>query len=154
MSKDTEYFVAKSFYLAIAHRLQHHRGKCKNIHGHNYKVEICFQRKAEHTSNEDGMVIDFGDVKERIVSHFMESFDHCLFLEYDDPLVDVFDHLDFNQNRPMKRHIMTTAPTAENMAHMFLVMANNVLEKHGHNNVTATLVTVWETDTSRAAAAL
>lgn len=144
-----EYTAYKSFSLAIAHRLQNHEGKCKNIHGHNYKVEIAFQRKAEHTLNDDGMVIDFGTIKQHVVSAFMYCYDHALFLERTDPyntklyapVHDVINIVD-----------MDVPPTAENMACMFLNFANRQLAAWGYDNVVATSVTIWETETSRVTA--
>lgn len=148
--RDVEYTVGKTFDLAIAHRLQNHPGKCKNIHGHNYKIELHFQRKAVHTLNDDGMVLDFGSIKETIVSNFMEHYDHCLFLEQNDPLLPVIEAWSEEQ----KITVMSVPPTAENMAHMFLVVANNVLDGRGLIGVSVTSVCVWETETSYAIAQL
>ena len=56
--------------IACSHRLVHHNGKCNNLHGHNYFVEVDITTKTLiNGGSSDGMVVDFGDVK-RIIDHF------------------------------------------------------------------------------------
>jgi 6-pyruvoyltetrahydropterin/6-carboxytetrahydropterin synthase len=46
--------------FAAAHHLRNFRGKCENLHGHNWKVEVVIRgRKLE----ESGVLVDFGEVK-------------------------------------------------------------------------------------------
>lgn len=66
--------------FAAAHRLNEYQGKCHNIHGHNYAVDITISGPV----NSVGMVIDWGDVKP-----FIDIYDHAIILEYNDPIADV-----------------------------------------------------------------
>lgn len=70
------YRVEKTFKVPVGHRLSHHRGLCKNIHGHNLKIKISISaRKLDY----NGMVIDFSDIK-KIINPILDEFDHaCLF---------------------------------------------------------------------------
>lgn len=66
------YKVCKTFKVPIGHRLSKHKGLCKNIHGHNLKLEI---QLTAHTLNFNDMVIDFADLK-KIVAEYLEKYDH------------------------------------------------------------------------------
>jgi len=74
-----------------AHRLRHYKGKCKNIHGHSYKVEVIVSGKKLI----NGMVMDFGDIKEELRK-----------------TINKFDHKLLNQLPEFRRK----NPTAENIA--------------------------------------
>jgi len=53
-----EVMIERNF--SSAHQLRGYKGKCENLHGHNYKIEI-FARGSE--LNNIGLLIDFGDLK-------------------------------------------------------------------------------------------
>ncbi|EPF11042.1 queuosine biosynthesis protein QueD [Bacillus cereus BAG1O-3] len=52
--------VSKEFTFDAAHHLHYYEGKCKNLHGHTYKVVFGISGYV----NEIGLAIDFGDIKE------------------------------------------------------------------------------------------
>jgi 6-pyruvoyltetrahydropterin/6-carboxytetrahydropterin synthase len=64
--------VRKTFTIAGAHFLPEHPGKCREVHGHNWKVTVVCRQK-ELTP--EGMVMDFGDIKR----HVMDKLDHKTF---------------------------------------------------------------------------
>ncbi len=64
--------VAKEFVFDSAHKLKWHKGKCKNLHGHTYKLQILVEGKL----NKQGIVIDFGDMKKIIKREVIEKLDH------------------------------------------------------------------------------
>ena len=57
--------------FSAAHFLRHYEGKCKRLHGHNYKVEVYLVSE----KLENGMVADFNELK-NIVEETLEEFDH------------------------------------------------------------------------------
>jgi len=65
------------FSFAAAHQLPNHLGKCKNLHGHTWKLEVCFYGRV----NEDGMVIDFGLLKDLVNKTVIDLLDHSLLNE-------------------------------------------------------------------------
>lgn len=65
--------VTKKFTFDAAHRLPNYRGKCYNLHGHRYEMEITVRGKIDPSS---GMVIDFGEVKEVVDNCLMPYLDH------------------------------------------------------------------------------
>jgi len=64
--------VVKQFTFDAAHYLPEHPGKCRNLHGHTYKLEVGVEGFVDLKT---GMVIDFGDLKE-FVNPIVEKLDH------------------------------------------------------------------------------
>lgn len=62
------YTVIKTLTISAAHFLPRHEGKCKRLHGHNWKV-TAHCRSPELNAN--GMVVDFGRIKRTC-----ETLDH------------------------------------------------------------------------------
>ena len=58
--------------FSAAHNLRNYRGKCENLHGHNWKVEAIF---AHESLDKDGMAVDFKDAKS-LLKEVLEEFDH------------------------------------------------------------------------------
>jgi len=65
--------------FAAAHQLKMVSKKCENLHGHNWKVEVCVQGS---TLTEAGVLIDFGELK-KYVSEIIERLDHKFLNELD-----------------------------------------------------------------------
>ncbi len=76
-----------------AHNLRNYKGKCENLHGHTWKVEVFI--KGDKLSSE-GFLCDFIDVK--------SALKNCL---------DKYDHQYLNELPPFDK----INPTAENLAH-------------------------------------
>jgi len=113
-----------------AHRLLQHKGKCYNLHGHRWQVEIEVLGKPDPRT---GMVIDFGDIKKYI----RDVFDHTCILNKMDPLVSVLlEETDVV--------IMDEEPTAENIALKILRDLKNLY------GIEVTKVRVWENDSNMA----
>jgi len=68
--KDNEISISKEVILECAHKLPNHKGKCKNLHGHSYKVVLTFKAEPD---KETGMVMDFSDVPTKLLE---EKYDH------------------------------------------------------------------------------
>ena len=67
--------LCSSFDFDAAHRLVGYKGKCKNIHGHMWKVELEIEGK-ESQLDEIGILMDF-----TIAKGLKETFDHKLILK-------------------------------------------------------------------------
>lgn len=64
-----------------AHFLSGYDGKCANIHGHRWKIEVTAAEEELQTAGQcRGMVIDFGDLK-KAVKNIADSFDHAFIYE-------------------------------------------------------------------------
>jgi 6-pyruvoyltetrahydropterin/6-carboxytetrahydropterin synthase len=66
-------------HFSAAHQLRMVADKCENLHGHNWKVEVCV--KGEQL-NDAGILMDFGDIK-RHVADIMKALDHKFLNELD-----------------------------------------------------------------------
>ena len=65
--------------FSAAHNLRNYRGKCENLHGHNWKVEAVFAYKS---LDKDGMAVDFKEVKS-LLKTILEKLDHSYLNEAD-----------------------------------------------------------------------
>lgn len=71
--------VTKEFYFETAHALYGYDGKCKNIHGHSYKLSVTILGVPIQDENnpKNGMVLDFGDLKRIVKAEVIDIFDHA-----------------------------------------------------------------------------
>jgi 6-pyruvoyltetrahydropterin/6-carboxytetrahydropterin synthase len=74
--------ITKEFKFESAHALLGYDGPCKNIHGHSYKMAVTLIGKPinDETSPKNGMVMDFGDLKQIVNESIVKPFDHALVL--------------------------------------------------------------------------
>ena len=110
-------FVDDSF--ASAHRLDFHQGKCRNLHGHNWRVTLCV---GAETLDPNGMVMDFSDLR----SALKEA---C----------DKLDHRFVNEVEPFDKQ----PPTAENISKWFF---DGLRARIDDDRVRVVSVRVGETD--------
>ncbi len=109
-------------HFAAAHQLKMVAEKCENLHGHNWKIEICVRGKK---LNKAGVLIDFGELKS-YVSKIMDALDHKFLNE-----LDPFDD--------------STPPSSENVAKY---IADQLRELLGATGLTVSSVTAWESENS------
>ena len=64
--------VTKIFSFDSAHQLHGHSGKCANLHGHTYRLEVT----VEGPVNGEGMVVDFYDLKQIVEERVIRKLDH------------------------------------------------------------------------------
>ena len=75
------YILKTSAAFDSAHFLSGYNGKCANLHGHHWVIEVEAGADSLQRSGEKrGMVIDFGDLK-KAVRALADSFDHALIYE-------------------------------------------------------------------------
>lgn len=65
--------VTKVFTFDSAHNLKEYKGKCERLHGHTYRLEVTVKGKKD----EEGMVIDFSDLKTIVKSKIIDKLDHA-----------------------------------------------------------------------------
>ena len=58
--------------FAAAHNLRNFRGRCENLHGHNWKIEVVLRGKV---LNESGVLVDFAEVKQ-VTRELLKEIDH------------------------------------------------------------------------------
>jgi 6-pyruvoyltetrahydropterin/6-carboxytetrahydropterin synthase len=115
--------ATKQFKAEISHRLvSSYSKKCQSIHGHSYIFEVALE--SEYL-NEDGMVMDFGELKNKL-SHLFEAWDHSFMFYSEDILADHYKAM--LRLLPLRMVEIDYNPTAENMAyHIFRACVDNGL---------------------------
>jgi len=70
--------ITKQFNFETGHALYGYDGKCKNVHGHSYKLSVTVIGKpiSDSTQVKYGMVIDFTDLKKIVKEEIVDVFDH------------------------------------------------------------------------------
>jgi len=116
-----ELMVETSF--AAAHQLRGYKGKCEQMHGHNWKVQV---HVVAEKLNEIDLAIDFHDLK-RLLNEVITPLDHSF-------LNDIFPFTEKN-------------PSSENIAKWIYDSLN---KKMPDEHVQVSAVTVWESDTASA----
>ena len=61
------------FHFAAAHRLPRYRGKCFNMHGHNYKLTVTLYGEPDPYT---GILVDFGDLETTVKELVLDQCDH------------------------------------------------------------------------------
>ncbi len=115
--------ITKEFDFEMAHALDFHNGKCKNIHGHSYKLSVTLLGAPKQDSSSDsGMVMDFKDLKSIINELIIDELDHALMLQENSPYLAVTS----SANTPK---LVTTSyqPTCENMLLDFASRITNAI---------------------------
>ena len=70
--------IVKKFEFCYGHCLPGHKGRCKNVHGHNsqLEVELVMSETTEKIRDYDDMIIDFGDFKKLVTETVIDKLDH------------------------------------------------------------------------------
>ena len=106
--------IGKVIQWDMGHRVLNHRSVCKGLHGHRYKAEICVEGDLveKKDASEEGMVIDFADIKKTAQKFIQEELDHAFMVwEKDIELLEFFKN-----SKGHKPVIVQFTPTAENVA--------------------------------------
>lgn len=69
--------VTKEVTFDSAHMLSNYRGKCRNLHGHTYKLQVTLEGDISSEGNSKGMVMDFNELKQYIDS-ITNTYDHAI----------------------------------------------------------------------------
>ena len=106
--------ITKQFNFETGHALYGYDGKCKNVHGHSYKLSVTVIGKPI-TDNSDvkfGRVIDFTDLKKIVKEEIVDQFDHATVFNKNTPHIELAKEL---QSRDHHVILVDYQPTSENM---------------------------------------
>jgi 6-pyruvoyltetrahydropterin/6-carboxytetrahydropterin synthase len=126
--------IYKEVQIDASHRLLHYQGKCANLHGHRWKVEVWVEGEPDAKTN---ILIDYNLIKQAVA-----KYDHQIILNQDDPMVSAI--------KPFQ-HVITTPgdPTSELLA---LIIRNDLYEICRTQGIEAAIprIRVWESPNSYA----
>lgn len=115
--------ISKEYRWEMGHRLPFHKGLCRNIHGHSYRMSV----EITGSLNKYGMVIDFFDLN-KIVKPVIEKYDHAFLCWEGDKKVK-----DFLIKNKMKKVLVKYHSTVENICSDFLdKISGKLLEIKDH----------------------
>ncbi len=106
--------ITKQFNFETGHALYGYDGKCRNVHGHSYKLSVTVIGKpiTDNTNVKFGMVIDFSDLKKIVLEEVVDVFDHATVFNKNTPHVDLANELSTRGHHVI---LVDYQPTSENM---------------------------------------
>ncbi|WP_445710482.1 6-pyruvoyl trahydropterin synthase family protein [Flavobacterium sp.] len=106
--------ITKQFSFETGHALYGYDGKCKNVHGHSYKLSVTVIGTpiTDKSNVKYGMVIDFGDLKKIVKEEIVDQFDHATVFNKNTPHIELAKEL---SNRDHHVILVDYQPTSENM---------------------------------------
>lgn len=128
------------------HRIPNHKSQCRNLHGHRYVLEITLSGDIikQENASENGMVMDFSDVKAIAKESVVNVWDHAFLVYQHDK--EVLNFLNSLPNH--KTVVFPTVPTAENMAlEAFRILKSKYHDTYG-NHLKLEKVRLYETPNS------
>lgn len=107
-----EVTVCKIFTFDAAHQLIGHKGKCSNLHGHTYKLEVVLKGRPLTTEghSDEGFVIDFSDMKTIVKESLVDQLDHSFLAMGNEPVLETL------VNSGSKVSHLSFRTTVENMS--------------------------------------
>ena len=138
--------ITKDIEFDMGHRVPNHKSKCSNPHGHRYKIEVAVDGAViqKPGDSSEGMVIDFGDLKQILMDYVDSRLDHGYMIYKGDEFLPLFIEM---QKTGKKIIIVNFVPTAENIAEfIYDLIKGPLLDK----DIRLKHVRIWETPTSTA----
>ena len=140
--------IGKVIQWDMGHRVLNHRSVCKGLHGHRYKAEICVEGDLveKKDASEEGMVIDFADIKKTAQKFIQEELDHAFMVwEKDEELINFFKSS--NGHKPV---VVPFTPTAENVAAYIFHILEDKFSDIYKTDLHLKFIKLWETPSSYA----
>ena len=135
--------ITKQFSFETGHALYGYDGKCRNVHGHSYKLSVTvIGEPISDTSHvKYGMVIDFGDLKKIVKEEIVTVFDHATVFNKNTPHVELAKEL---KDRGHNVLLVNYQPTSE----MMVIDFAEKIQKRLPQNIALHSLKLQETDSS------
>ena len=137
--------ITKQFSFETGHALYGYDGKCRNVHGHSYKlyVTVIGQPISDTTHVKLGMVIDFSDLKVIVKNKIVDIYDHATVFNKNTPHVELAKEL---ADRGHDVLLVDYQPTSE----MMIIDFANVIKQELPSHIKLHSLKLQETDSSYA----
>ncbi len=137
--------ITKQFSFETGHALYGYDGKCRNVHGHSYKLHVTVIGKPISDANnvKFGMVIDFSDLKVIVKNKIVDVFDHATVFNKNTPHVELAKEL---ADRGHNVLLVDYQPTSE----MMIIDFANVIKQELPSHIQLHSLKLQETDSSYA----
>lgn len=135
--------ITRRLEFDAGHRIPGHHSQCRHLHGHRYALEVTLSGSPISTAgaSAQGMVMDYGDVKEIALRHVVDAWDHAFLVYAGDTVLADFLH----SLAGHKTVVLAVIPTAENLAlEAFRILDRAYLDSYG-NNLRLERIRIYET---------
>jgi 6-pyruvoyltetrahydropterin/6-carboxytetrahydropterin synthase len=142
-TKQAAISITRRLEFDAGHRIPNHDGQCRHLHGHRYAIEVTLTGEvADHPGKaDDGMVLDFGDIKNLTNQYVVDLWDHAFLVAKEDKSV-----IDFLATLPNhKTVIMEHVPTVENLANAAFAILQPVFSKAFAGRLELSALRIYET---------
>ena len=121
--------ITKQFSFETGHALYGYDGKCRNVHGHSYRLSVTVIGTPINDADnvKFGMVIDFSDLKKIVKEEIVDVFDHATVFNQNTPHVELAKELSDRDHNVL---LVDYQPTSEMMVIDFAKKINNRLPKN------------------------
>ncbi|MBU1214586.1 MAG: 6-carboxytetrahydropterin synthase QueD [Gammaproteobacteria bacterium] len=135
--------ITRRLEFDAGHRIPNHNSQCRHLHGHRYAIEITLSGEVVTTEgvSEQGMVMDFSDVKRIAKEQVVDAWDHAFIVYRNDKSV-----LEFLNTIPNhKTVVLDVVPTAENLARVAFDLLDGAYQDIYGNHLQLERVRLFET---------
>ncbi len=135
--------ITKLFSFETGHALYGYDGKCRNVHGHSYKLSVTVIGTPinDRENVKFGMVIDFGDLKKIVKEEIVDVFDHATVFNKNTPHVELANELSTRGHNVL---LVDYQPTSE----MMVIDFSQKIKQRLPQNISLFSLKLQETDTS------
>lgn len=135
--------ITKQFSFETGHALYGYDGKCKNVHGHSYRLDVTVIGApiSDNANVKFGMVIDFGDLKKIVKDEIVDVFDHATVFNKNTPHVELAKELESRGHNVL---LVNYQPTSE----MMVIDFAEKIKKRLPSNIKLHSLKLQETATS------
>ncbi len=135
--------ITRRLEFDAGHRIPDHKSQCRHLHGHRYALEVTLAGKIKNAPgrSDNGMVMDFSEVKTLAKTHVVDVWDHAFLVWREDHAV-----ADFLATIPNhKTVLMDAVPTAENLARMAFQILDKVYKTTYGDHICLERIRLFET---------
>lgn len=135
--------ITRRLEFDAGHRIPNHGGQCRHLHGHRYAIELTVQGPVHESRGQadDGMVIDFGDIKRIALTHLVEPWDHAFLVAKQDTLL-----VQFLESLPNhKTVVLDDVPTVENLVKFAFDRLSPIFAAETQGKLSLSSVRLYET---------
>jgi 6-pyruvoyltetrahydropterin/6-carboxytetrahydropterin synthase len=135
--------ITRRLEFDAGHRIPNHDGQCRHLHGHRYAIDVTLTGEVAHHPGkaDDGMVLDFGDIKRLTNEYVVELWDHAFLVAREDEGLVAFLGTLPNHKTVIMEHV----PTVENLANAAFVILQPIFQKAFGGRLTLSAIRLYET---------
>ena len=143
INKETAISITRRLEFDSGHRIPNHDGQCRHLHGHRYAIEVTLTGEVHNHPGkaDDGMVLDFGDIKKLTNQYVVELWDHAFLVAKEDEGLVAFLSTLPNHKTVIMEHV----PTVENLATAAFAILKPVFNKAFEGRLELSCIRLYET---------